>query len=103
MSSKKIDLSDEVIKELIRILKAASAPNGILFGSRVTGKSRKNSDIDICIRSEDGVPHSLLGTLSELAEESSIPYIVEFSDYEALPDNFRAQIDRDGINIFDLA
>ncbi len=99
MSSPKVDLSPENQARLHNMVRGETQAPAFVFGSRVNGRARKFSDIDVCVV---GVPAALLGRLQELAEESTIPYVVDFSEYSRLPINFREAVDREGVPIDEL-
>lgn len=99
MSSPKVDLSPENQSRLHKLVRGETQAPAYIFGSRVNGRARKFSDIDVCLV---GVPAALLGRLQELAEESKIPYILDFSEYSRLPLNFREAVDREGVPIDEL-
>ena len=88
----KIDLTDQELKyikgQIIKNLKNCTAS---LFGSGVSGNSRKTSDLDICVRSSSGEPISIiaLGDLREICQESSLPFAVDLVDYQTMSDEFR--------------
>lgn len=100
MSSPKVDLSPENQSSLHKLVRGETQAPAYIFGSRVNGRARKFSDIDVCLV---GVSAALLGRLQELAEESKIPYVVDFSEYSRLPINFREAVDREGVPIDELA
>mgnify|MGYP004622660669 FL=1 len=58
------------------------------YGSRVKGDYTKSSDLDILIKSDTPIPTLIMNELSTKFNESKIPYIVNFSDFNLLEDNF---------------
>lgn len=58
------------------------------YGSRVKGDYTKSSDLDILIKSDTPIPTLIMNELSTKFNESKIPYIVNFSDFNLLEDKF---------------
>lgn len=58
------------------------------YGSRVKGNFSKTSDLDILIKGEHEMPLSDLVELKEKFDESKLPYIVNFTDYNGIDDKF---------------
>ena len=88
----KIDLTDQELKYIkSQISKNLKNCTASLFGSRVSGNSRKTSDLDICVRSSSGepMPFIALGDLREVFQESSLPFFVDIVDYYAMLEEFR--------------
>jgi uncharacterized protein len=68
-----------------------------LFGSCARGEVMQHSDIDIAILSRDELPEGFFATLAEAAEESTIPYDVDFVDLrQALP-TLTDEVRREGV------
>ena len=67
------------------------------YGSRVTGKSHKGSDLDLVLRGPDlkRIPGGQLMDLIETLEESNVPIIVQTHDWARLPENFHREIERE--------
>ena len=88
----KIDLTDQELKYIkSQISKNLKNCTASLFGSRVSGNSRKTSDLDICVRSSSGEPISIiaLGDLREIFQESNLPFTVDLVDYHEMSEEFR--------------
>ncbi len=58
------------------------------YGSRVKGDYTKSSDLDILIKSDTPIPTLIMNELSTKFNESKIPYIVNFSEFNLLEDKF---------------
>jgi uncharacterized protein len=67
-----------------------------LFGSSVTGRVRRSSDIDVAIDPLGTLPSALLAELRERLEESEVPYDVDIVDLSAAPE-IRASVEREGL------
>ncbi len=68
-----------------------------LFGSRVKGGYRENSDLDICILSD--VPRSTVTRINECFEESDLPFTVDVVLYKDCTDDFKKIIDVTGVKL----
>jgi len=62
------------------------------YGSRVKGNFEKTSDLDILIKGKSEMPLRILSEIKEKFDESSLSYIVNFSDYNAIEKAFYEQI-----------
>lgn len=62
----------------------------VIFGSRVTGKARQYSDIDLGILSDEPVPLSVLADLEDRLESSYLPYKVDVVDLNRTESDFQA-------------
>ena len=80
------------IKQLIaQHLPSASA---FAFGSRVTGKARKHSDLDVAIERDLPFTWQELATLREALMESDLPIRVDVVDWEHCSPKFREMAGR---------
>ena len=61
------------------------------YGSRVKGKARRTSDLDLVVFSSPE-KRSAVEDLREAFEESDIPFIVDLHVWDDLPESFHAQI-----------
>jgi predicted nucleotidyltransferase len=67
-----------------------------LFGSRMRGSARPDSDLDICIKNADSeVPLETIAALREKLINSSLSFQVDLVDYYYLNDDFRNAISQD--------
>ena len=66
-----------------------AVPKVWVFGSRVTGKYRETSDLDICERWVNGPRPGELELLQEAFEQSDLPFIVDVCDYHAVAPDFQ--------------
>lgn len=64
----------------------------IIFGSRISGKCRKYSDIDICIKADSPLNLATWSKLEETFANSDLEWIVDLSDYHLLTDDFRKHV-----------
>ncbi len=63
------------------------------FGSRVTGKVKPFSDLDLAIIGSEPVPASILMELKEAFTESDLPFKVDLVDWAGTKENFRKIIE----------
>ena len=64
-----------------------------LFGSRVRGSARPDSDLDICIKKFNAeVPLETMAELREKLMNSNLSFQVDLVDYYYLNDDFRSAI-----------
>ncbi len=62
------------------------------FGSRVGGKPRPFSDLDLAILSPQPLPFGLLAELSEDFEEADLDFKVDLIDYSRLSPSWKSRI-----------
>ncbi len=62
------------------------------YGSRVKGTFEPTSDLDILIKGETEIPLSTLEEIKEKFDNSRLPYIVNFSDYNSMDIDFYNRI-----------
>jgi type I restriction enzyme S subunit len=65
------------------------------FGSRVTGRSRKFSDLDLAIMGETPLTTATLADLDEAFDESDLPFKVDILDWATTSETFRAIVRKD--------
>ena len=64
-----------------------------VYGSRVTGKNRKYSDLDLCYR--EIIPTKIISDIREELEESDIPFRVDLVYWNDMPEGFQKLIEKD--------
>jgi len=42
-------MNDQVVKDIVNLIKPINPKKVILYGSRVSGKAREDSDVDLCL------------------------------------------------------
>ncbi len=82
--SEKIQIESRHLLLLHQMSREHTEVPAFLFGSRVQGRVRTNSDLDVCLRGKQVLSLSLLSDLSEAADDSLIPYVVDLSGFCAL-------------------
>ena len=63
------------------------------YGSRVTGKNRKYSDLDLCYK--ETIPTKIILDIQEELEESDIPFRVDLVYWNDMPEGFQKLIEKD--------
>ena len=71
--------------------------NFYIFGSRITPKARKFSDLDLLYFEE--IPLNVLLQLEEALEESDLPYKVDLVNYHKCDESFKKIIGKNYICI----
>ena len=89
-----IDLREEHLRTVKDIL-SAHVPNCEVraFGSRVTGKAKPYSDLDLAIIGKAPLDFDTLRLLEEAFETSELPFRVDVLDWHAISDSFRRVIE----------
>jgi len=65
------------------------------FGSRVSGRARRYSDLDLAIDAGRRLTIDETATLRESFDESDLPYRVDIVDWQAISDEFHRLIAAD--------
>ena len=71
-----------------------------VFGSRLNGRVKPFSDLDLVIMGDTSINSSLFGDLREAFSESDIPYKVDIVDWASTKEYFRKIIDQNNEIIF---
>jgi uncharacterized protein len=67
--------------------------NFYAYGSRVKGKAKKFSDLDLCY--QEDIPLNTLTHLEADFEESDLPIIIELVDWKRMSPDFQELIKKD--------
>ena len=68
-----------------------------VFGSRATGKAKKYSDLDICIKANQALGLDVMSAMAEDFSESDLPWKVDIVDWFSVSDAFKAIIERNKV------
>lgn len=68
-----------------------------LFGSRAKKTNHPGSDIDIAVDAGFVLDRHLIGDIKEEIENSTIPFFVDVVDLQAVSEQMRDQILKDGV------
>ena len=91
-----IDLKDSELAQVRRIL-AEYLPGWEVraFGSRVAGRAKPWSDLDLAVAGPEPVGWNRLGRIFEAFQESELPFRVDILDWHNLSPAFRQVIERE--------
>ncbi len=67
------------------------------FGSRVTGKQKKFSDLDLCYKEQ--IPLAVVAEIEAGFAESDLPFKVDLVNWDNCSDDFRQLITKDLVSI----
>ena len=86
----KIELAQHHLKLVKEILsKHIPGMEVWVFGSRVTGTSKKFSDLDLVIITKKPLPSKVMTSLQETFSESNLPIKVDLVDWSIISEDFR--------------
>lgn len=95
-----IDLQEKYLLEIQSIIQQHTPDCRVrVFGSRVTGKSGKFSDLDIAIEGNEELGLQTMVNLKDAFRESNLPFRVDVLDWLAISGDFRKQIAQECITI----
>lgn len=68
-------------------------PNATIYayGSRLNGDAHSGSDLDLAVK-DFGDDNCSLAELKEILSQSNIPFLVDISEFNLLPESFREEI-----------
>ena len=88
-----LDVTDRQMQMVDGILNELVPERAVwAFGSRVSGKARAYSDLDLVILGEEALPMRTLNRLVEAFEDSELPYRVDVLGWWELSPEFRQVI-----------
>jgi uncharacterized protein len=88
-----LDLQDEYITLIKTILLKYVANYEVwIFGSRVNGKAKKYSDVDLVIITDSPLPVLTMALLKEDFSASNLPYKVDVLDWSEITTDFKELI-----------
>ncbi|MDR2436684.1 MAG: nucleotidyltransferase domain-containing protein [Endomicrobium sp.] len=105
MKNRSIDLESKYLCMIKDILKVHLGESGIkvyIFGSRVQGRTKETSDIDLALKSTDGSKLDYFDVMCKLKDvfmESDIRYSVDILDLNNISDDFRKCISDDLVEV----
>lgn len=85
----------ETVKEIL----LRHVPDQVVraFGSRVTGKAKKFSDLDLVVMGENPLSLSVVSALAEDFTESDLPFKVDVVDWATTKEAFREIIEKEHV------
>ncbi|MFO1190778.1 MAG: nucleotidyltransferase domain-containing protein [Rhodoferax sp.] len=88
-----IDLPQDQLDEVRAIVRRhVHGAEVFAFGSRVCGRARRFSDLDLMIKADGAVPLRTMADLREAFEDSTLPILVDVVDWSACSEQFRSQV-----------
>ena len=72
----------------------------ILFGSRVKGSFRKNSDVDLAVKTAGELPFREKRKLREKVDEAAGIYSVDLLFWDEISEEMREQVEREGVRVW---
>lgn len=89
-------------EEIIKRLLMPYLPNYSFYyyGSRVKGTHSPVSDLDILIKGTEEMPIDILCEIKQVFDASSLPYIINFTDYNKINHSFYNLIKDDIVSVF---
>lgn len=90
-----IDLKPDHLEIVKRIL-SEHAPDCEVraFGSRITGKTKDYSDLDLAVLCKAMIDRRRMGRLREAFAESELPFSVEVQDWHTISESFKKIIEK---------
>jgi len=86
-----IDLPAEQLAKVLKIVRLhVTGAEVFAFGSRVSGKAKKFSDLDLMIKTPAALPWKTLAELRESFEDSDLPICVDVVDWSNCTERFRS-------------
>lgn len=90
-----IDIEKKDLDEIKRILKEHVPDCEVrAFGSRIDGRAKKFSDIDLALVGKEKLDWRKIELLKDAFSASDIPIIVDVIDWNAISDEFRKIIEK---------
>jgi len=90
-----IDLKSDHLEIVKRIL-SEHVPDCEVraFGSRVAGKPRDYSDLDLAVLGKERIDRRCMGQLREAFAESELPFRVDVQDWHTISESFKEIIEK---------
>lgn len=92
---KKIDIRPEDLEKVLAILDHHLPGREVrAFGSRVVGKAKAFSDLDLAVMGAEPLPAAVIAEVREEFRESDLPFKVDVVEWATTKDAFRRIIER---------
>ncbi len=94
-------LKNNEIEQIVKVVfQYKEVEQAVLFGSRATGKSKPNSDIDICLKGQN-VTYEIQGSISSQLDDLPLPYFFDGLNFNTISsERLRTHISNLGIDLF---
>jgi predicted nucleotidyltransferase len=97
MKDDRLDIDELNYKRLLTLFsKYLPGVKVMVYGSRVTGRARRYSDIDLAVFTSAGQSEKAR-ELREALEDSDIPYRIDLWEWTNIPDNWKRDIEITGV------
>ncbi len=98
MPERRLDLNPEHLKIIQDILRMHVPELEVwAFGSRVTGRAKPYSDLDLAIITDQPLPLSVSAALSNAFADSALPFKMDVVDWATTNEEFRKIIEREKV------
>ncbi|MCD7778889.1 MAG: nucleotidyltransferase domain-containing protein [Clostridiales bacterium] len=95
-----LDVKKEYLQELREIFNEYCPKAEIwAYGSRIKNNSHSGSDLDLAVKSFNDKTKSV-GELRELLNDSDIPFLIDISEFDRLPESFQDEILKGYVRVF---
>jgi len=95
-TARMIDVRPEDLEKVLAILDRHLPGREVrAFGSRVTGKAKKFSDLDLAVMGEEPLSASVMADVQEAFRESDLPFKADVVVWAATTDAFRRIIEQE--------
>ena len=85
-----IDVTNEQLLIIKGILSKHINDTGVrVFGSRITGKAKKYSDLDLVVFGKTVIDPGIIAKIKEDFEESDLPFRVDILDWNRISEEFK--------------
>jgi len=89
-----LELSEEHLNVILDILDKIVPDRKVrAFGSRVTGKAKPYSDLDLAVMGDTPLPDKAIRDLRDAFEESNLPFQVDIVQWAEISEGFRKIIE----------
>jgi predicted nucleotidyltransferase len=90
ISSQHLDQVRDILRQIVPGVEV------LVFGSRVHGKAKPHSDLDLVLRGDDKISDQRMGELQESFSESDLPFRVDLVDWNGISPEFQKVIEERG-------
>ncbi len=95
-----IDLKKSELDTINEILNEKKSKIQVLaFGSRVNGRAKKYSDLDLVLKGDDVIDWEELELLKDKFSQSDLPFMVDIVDWFSISEKFKNIIEKSCVAI----
>lgn len=95
-----VDLAQEHLRTIRAILQQFVPEETVcVFGSRVHGRAKPTSDLDLVIMNEKPLPSGILGQMQEAFSASRLPMKVDIIEWASTKESFKRIIEEKNVRI----